>query len=60
MANQVKSKNDPMKYKTGKVRLGPLNLDQLNKLLAATVRTKVKAKIANRIRIVTSRSTAVA
>ena len=37
-------KRDPMKTKTGKPRLGPLNVAQLNKLLE-TCRPKNRAKI---------------
>ena len=37
-------KRDPMKTKTGKTRLGPLNIEQLNKLLE-TCRPKHRAKI---------------
>ncbi len=43
------SKRDPMKTKSGKPRLGPLNLAQLNKLME-TARPKERAKIQNRIR----------
>jgi hypothetical protein len=43
-------KNDPMKTKTGKTRLGPLNLTQLNDMLEKSSRPKDKAKIRNRIR----------
>ena len=50
-----KSHNDPMKTRTGKTRLGPLNLAQLNKLLENTSRPKDKAKIQNRIRTIESR-----
>lgn len=42
-------KTDPMKTKTGKDRLGPLNLAQLNKLLENAQRPKQKAKIAREI-----------
>ena len=45
-------KRDPMKTKTGKTRLGPLNLEQLNKMLESSSRPKDKAKIQNRIKIV--------
>jgi hypothetical protein len=45
-------KRDPMKTKTGKPKLGPLNLEQLNKLLE-TCRPKHRAKIERRIRAVT-------
>lgn len=37
-------KRDPMKTKTGKTRLGPLNVEQLSKLLE-TCRPKHRAKI---------------
>jgi hypothetical protein len=33
MSVKKDSKRDPMKTKTGKTRLGPLNVEQLNKLL---------------------------
>lgn len=36
--------NDPMKHKTGKPRLGPLNVEQLTKLLESA-RKKHRAKI---------------
>ena len=42
-------RRDPMKTKTGRPRLGPLNLEQLNKLME-TARPKERAKIQNRIR----------
>jgi hypothetical protein len=40
---------DPMKTKTGKPRLGPLNLVQLEELLAKETRKKNLGKIRNRI-----------
>jgi len=40
----VRTHNDPMKHKTGKPRLGPLNVAQLTELLK-NARTKHKAKI---------------
>ena len=46
---------DPMKHKTGKPRLGPLNLDQLRDLLEKSSKPKDKARIKNRIRLVTQR-----
>ena len=46
---------DPMKTKTGKTRLGPLGLHQLEQLLEKSNRPKDKAKIKNYIRIVKSR-----
>ena len=41
---------DPMKTKTGKTRLGPLNLKQLHDLLTKESKAKNKGKIQNRIR----------
>ncbi len=41
-------KRDPMKTKTGKVRLGPLNVDQLTKMLESS-RPKHRAKIQREI-----------
>ncbi len=41
---------DPMKTKTGKTRLGPLNLKQLYDMLETSSRAKDKGKIRNRIR----------
>ena len=41
---------DPMKTKTGKTRLGPLNLKQLTEMLAKESKAKHKSKIQNRIR----------
>jgi hypothetical protein len=49
--NQVK---DPNKTKTGKTRLGGLTVSQLTALVEKEGRKKIKAKILNRIRIVTS------
>ena len=43
--NQRNRKNDPMLTKTGKPRLGPLNVTQLNKLLEASNKPKEKSKI---------------
>ena len=43
--NQRNRKNDPMLTKTGKPRLGPLNVAQLNKLLEASNKQKEKSKI---------------
>lgn len=44
MSAKKDSKRDPMKTKTGKPRLGPLNVEQLNKLLESA-RPKNRAKI---------------
>jgi hypothetical protein len=38
-----------MLTKTGKPRLGPLNVEQLTKLLDETTKPKIKAKIKNAI-----------
>ena len=37
--------NSPMTYKSGKARLGPLNVAQLEKLLETSSKPKDKAKI---------------
>ncbi len=47
--NQVRN-NDPMKYRSGKVRLGPLNVTQLTTLLPywrIPVNQKLKHKLLN-------------
>ena len=41
---------DPLKTKTGKTRLGPLSLAQLNDMLEKSSRPKDKSKIVNRIK----------
>ena len=51
--NQVR---DPMKTKTGKIRLGGLTVTQLTALVDKEGRKKIRARIRNRIRIVTSRT----
>ena len=43
--NQRTRKNDPMLTKTGKTRLGSLNLAQLTKLLESSTKPKEKGKI---------------
>ncbi len=43
--NQRSRKNDSMVTKTGKARLGPLNVAQLTKLLDSSTKPKEKAKI---------------
>lgn len=40
-----------MNHKTGKPRLGPLNLAQLEEMLAKSSKPKDKAKILNRVKI---------
>jgi hypothetical protein len=47
---------NPMQHKTGKPRLGPLNLTQLTDLLEKSSKPKDKAKIRNRIRTLESRT----
>lgn len=46
---RAKKKASPMHYKTGKVRLGPLSLKQLNDMLEKSSKSKEKARIRNRI-----------
>jgi hypothetical protein len=48
-------KSNPMMTKTGKTRLGPLNLQQLNTMLEKSSKPKDKAKILSRIRTLESR-----
>ena len=50
--NQVR---DPNKTKTGKTRLGGLTVSQLTAMVDKEGKKKIRAKILNRIRIVTSR-----
>jgi hypothetical protein len=50
--NQVR---DPNKTKTGKIRLGGLTVAQLTALVDKEGKRKIRARIQNRIRIVTSR-----
>lgn len=40
---------DPMKTRTGKPRLGPLNITQLQELLSKTVKPKIKSQIQRKI-----------
>jgi hypothetical protein len=54
MAKQ-ETRRDPMKTKTGKTRLGPLNIVQLKEMLEKSSRPKDKSKIVNRIRELESR-----
>jgi hypothetical protein len=51
----VKQHADPMKTKTGKQRLGPLNIKQLYELLEKESKAKNKGKIRSRIRILEKR-----
>jgi|LakMenE01Jun11ns_1017448.scaffolds.fasta_scaffold9958427_16 hypothetical protein len=48
---------NPMQTRTGKPRLGPLNLNQLNTMLEKTSKKKDKRKILNRIALVQERTT---
>jgi hypothetical protein len=48
-------KANPMMTKTGKPRLGPLNLEQLNTMLEKSSKPKEKSKILSRIRTLESR-----
>ena len=52
--NQKTRKADPMRTKNGKERLGPLNVAQLEKLLA-NARKKTAPKITRRIAVMKSR-----
>lgn len=52
--NQKTRRADPMRTKNGKERLGPLNVAQLEKLLA-NARKKNVAKITRRIGVLKSR-----
>jgi hypothetical protein len=52
--NQKTRKADPMRTKNGKERLGPLNVAQLEKLLA-NARKKTAPKIQRRIAVIKSR-----
>ena len=49
--NQKTRLANPNLTKTGKTRLGPLNIAQLTEMLEKASRGVIKAKIANRIRI---------
>jgi hypothetical protein len=54
--NQKNRKSDPMKTKTGKPRLGPLNIGQLESMLEKTAKPKEKSKILNRLKELKSRA----
>jgi len=43
--NQRNRKNDSMLTKTGKARLGPLNVAQLTKLMESATKPKIKDKV---------------
>jgi hypothetical protein len=46
---------DPMKHKNGKPRLGPLNVRQLEDMLAKLARPRERNKIERRLRVLKSR-----
>lgn len=48
-------KANPMQTRTGKPRLGPLNLTQLQTLLEKTAKKKEKSKIQRRINTLVAR-----
>ena len=48
-------KANPMTTRTGKPRLGPLNLTQLQAMLEKTAKKKTKAQIARGISVLESR-----
>ena len=52
---QRNQKRDPNKTKTGKPRLGGLTVSQLTVMVEKEGKKKIRAKILNQIRIVTSR-----
>jgi hypothetical protein len=54
-SNQKTRKGNPMLTKTGKQRLGPLNIEQLTKMLESA-RKKYVPKIQKRIAVLTSRT----
>jgi hypothetical protein len=54
-SNMAVKKANPMTTRTGKPRLGPLNLTQLQALLEKSSKKKDKAKIRNRIAVVEAR-----
>lgn len=49
-------KADPNKTKTGKVRLGPLTVGQLETMLEKSAKPKERSKIVNRLRILRKRT----
>ena len=51
MAVAKSKKANPMLTKTGKTRLGPLSLKQLQEMLEKSSKPKDKAKIENRVKI---------
>ena len=53
--SQRNQKRDSNKTKTGKTRLGGLTVSQLTVMVEKEGKKKIRAKILNKIRIVTSR-----
>jgi len=53
--SQKSFKSDPNKTKTGKVRLGPLTIAQLETMLEKSAKPKEKSKILNRLVILKKR-----
>jgi hypothetical protein len=53
--SQKNRKADPNKTKTGRTRLGPLNLKQLETMLERSNRPKDRAKIKRRIQTLATR-----
>lgn len=51
-----KKPRDPMKTRSGKTRLGPLNLKQLNQLLETSQRPREKQRLRKRIAQVEKRA----
>jgi hypothetical protein len=54
-----RKKANPMLTRTGKPRLKPLNLAQLNDMLQRTTKKKEKMKIESRIKVLLSRQKSV-
>lgn len=48
-SNQKSRTANPMLTKNGRPRLAPLNIEQLNKLMESTQKSKTKAKISREI-----------
>jgi hypothetical protein len=53
--SQKNTKTDPNKTKTGRTRLGPLNLNQLETMLARSSRPKERDKIQRRMQTLQKR-----
>ena len=55
----TKSRKTSLLTKTGKTLLGPLNLRQLTEMLEKSAKPKERAKITNRLKILSKRARAV-